>query len=65
MCCAQDCEISDWSEWGGCNATCGGGEHTRFRVVLKSDSCGGIMCPDDAEMMDVEDCNTEVPASNS
>jgi len=38
-----DCELSDWEEWGSCDATCGVGQKARSRKVLKS-PVGGLGC---------------------
>lgn len=43
--CRQECELTEWSEWGKCPVTCGGSVQTRSRKVLKAPSGGGADCP--------------------
>jgi len=45
----QDCELSDWSEWGACTATCGVGQQVRKKNVLKAATLDGIGCEDSTE----------------
>ncbi|PIK37342.1 putative thrombospondin type-1 domain-containing protein 7B-like [Apostichopus japonicus] len=47
--CPVDCVVSQWSEWSGCNQTCGHEAHQeRSRVVLLLEANGGIPCPEGA-----------------
>ncbi|CAJ1342471.1 unnamed protein product [Effrenium voratum] len=43
-CASQDCQVSDWLEWGTCSATCGGGHQSRVRTVLSLRGPGGMGC---------------------
>ncbi|CAD7963511.1 unnamed protein product [Amoebophrya sp. A25] len=53
-----DCKWGDWSSWGDCSKTCGGGHKERTRTVLQSPRYGGKPC--DAKVTaEVEPCNTE------
>ncbi|CAD7936493.1 unnamed protein product [Amoebophrya sp. A120] len=38
--CGDDCQISDWQAWSECSATCGTGQKSRQRYVLKPASNG-------------------------
>ncbi|CAE7553253.1 HMCN1 [Symbiodinium natans] len=41
-CQAQDCEWSQWSDWGACDKC--GGQMKRFRNVIRPSQCGGHGC---------------------
>jgi hypothetical protein len=41
----RDCRVSDWSPWGQCSKSCGIGEMTRRREVIKHARRGGKVCP--------------------
>eukprot|EP00929_Paragymnodinium_shiwhaense_P074672 TRINITY_DN38225_c0_g1_i1.p1 TRINITY_DN38225_c0_g1~~TRINITY_DN38225_c0_g1_i1.p1 ORF type:complete len:1691 (+),score=329.54 TRINITY_DN38225_c0_g1_i1:637-5073(+) len=41
-CKAQDCEWSDWTDWGGCDKC--SGQMRRKRFVRQQGSCGGVLC---------------------
>jgi hypothetical protein len=53
--CPQDCDVSNWGNWNGCNKTCGHGRETRSRQVTKEPKYGGKQCPG---LEDTKSCNT-------
>jgi hypothetical protein len=53
--CPQDCDVSNWGNWNGCNKTCGHGRDTRSRQVTKEPKYGGKQCPG---LEDTKSCNT-------
>jgi len=59
--CKQDCEVSGWSNWGQCSATCGGGVQQRTRTVTKPAQNGGKQCP---ALTDTQTCNTQTCKSD-
>jgi len=44
--CPVDCVVSDFTEWGSCDVTCGEGTHTRTRTIVTGPLHGGAECPD-------------------
>ena len=52
-----DCQVSDWSQWNTCSATCGGGTQSRTRTIIKDAKNGGKVCPVDLSENRV--CNTQ------
>eukprot|EP01065_Artemidia_motanka_P038673 TRINITY_DN47529_c0_g1_i1.p1 TRINITY_DN47529_c0_g1~~TRINITY_DN47529_c0_g1_i1.p1 ORF type:complete len:1580 (+),score=407.30 TRINITY_DN47529_c0_g1_i1:42-4781(+) len=54
--CGNDCQVSAWTPWSPCTATCGGGFRRRIRAVLKNASIGGDPCP---ALEATENCNTD------
>ena len=42
---AIDCEVTQWTQWSSCSATCGRGAESRVRHVLVPPSGGGKRCP--------------------
>ncbi|KAM9774698.1 SCO-spondin [Syngnathus typhle] len=42
--CDVDCEWSDWSQWSPCSATCGTGQLSSSRTVLRPSQYGGVPC---------------------
>jgi hypothetical protein len=53
--CVFDCQVSDWSTWSLCNATCGTGSRMRLRTVVRPAAGGGLSCP---QVVDSEPCAT-------
>jgi len=53
--CAQDCELSGWSDWEECSTTCGGGTWSRTRTIETAQHSGGVGCQATEES---EGCNT-------
>ena len=51
-----DCEVSSWSDWSICNASCGGGIKSRIRSIRIKPENGGKKCP---ELKEFENCNTK------
>ncbi|CAE7853229.1 HMCN1 [Symbiodinium necroappetens] len=41
---AVDCILSDWSEWGSCDASCGTGQQVKERTIIQPPSKGGFGC---------------------
>ncbi|XP_078375646.1 coadhesin-like isoform X1 [Oculina patagonica] len=65
-CNTQDCAVpggyTDWSEWGDCSVTCGGGVQKRTRTCTSPPpSGGGPTCieQDLGQAEEVQDCNTQ------
>jgi hypothetical protein len=55
--CPVDCELSDWSEWGECDAPCDGGEQVRTREVVVEPVAAGAPC---GERTERRPCNTQI-----
>jgi hypothetical protein len=53
--CFQNCSVSNFSDWGACSVSCGGGTQTRNRSVLLAPYGGGTPCPD---LNETQACNT-------
>jgi hypothetical protein len=50
-----NCAVSDWSLWGSCTASCGGGTQTRTRTIVTQPAYGGLACP---ALSEQQSCNT-------
>ena len=57
--CPIDC-VGDWSEWGECSESCGGGQQSREFEVSSPPEFGGI-CTHEG-LSQAQDCNTNVCA---
>jgi hypothetical protein len=55
MCGENDCQVSEWSSWGDCTKTCGGGEKSRLRTVTRAKKLDGKVCPN---LDESQPCNT-------
>lgn len=53
-----DC-VGEWSEWGECDAECGGGTKTRTYSVTTSAIAGGTECDYSQNETQTDDCNTD------
>ena len=45
----NDCAWSSWSSWSECSVSCGSGEKTRTRTILKEAELDGNKCSDEAK----------------
>ena len=54
--CSVDCKVSDWSEYGNCSKTCGGGVKKRTRTVIRQKEYNGADCP---VLEESAPCNTQ------
>ena len=53
----MNCEWSDFGEWSECSKSCGGGEKTSNRSVIKPALNGGKDC--EGEDIQIESCNDQ------
>ncbi|CAD7956383.1 unnamed protein product [Amoebophrya sp. A25] len=53
-----DCVWGEWTEYGACSATCGGGQKTRDREIAVAPRFGGKLC-DPKVKEEVAPCNQE------
>ncbi|KAG7281606.1 hypothetical protein CRUP_033716 [Coryphaenoides rupestris] len=54
--CPAGCELSEWSSWSECSASCGGGVSERNKTVVQESETGGLDCSGPLEQHTV--CNT-------
>ena len=61
--CPVDCEVSPWSDWSACSATCGSATRLRSRFVTKAAAFGGASCPPnrDGIITDTSSCDDVPP----
>ena len=52
-----NCEWSDFGEWSECSKSCGGGEKTSSRSVVKPALYGGKEC--EGKEIQIESCNDQ------
>jgi len=55
--CPVHCEVSAFGTFGLCTKTCGTGEQTAYRHVVKEASEGGVQCP---ALFKTQQCNTQL-----
>jgi hypothetical protein len=55
--CPVDCE-GDWTAWGACSTTCGGGATSRTFVVSMPEAHGGAICDIDHLVSEAQACET-------
>ncbi|XP_013791332.1 spondin-2-like [Limulus polyphemus] len=41
----RPCKVSEWSNWSACSKSCGFGQMTKIRKIIKSPKRGGKPCP--------------------
>jgi len=58
--CPTDAVMSEWSDWGSCSQTCGGGSQARLRLCTSPAQHGGTPCGD---LEESRSCNPEVCTS--
>jgi len=51
---AIDCELSDWTTWSPCSASCGGGEQDRKRDIIKLPQGDGEVCK--GPLKEIQEC---------
>eukprot|EP01006_Ploeotia_vitrea_P040132 TRINITY_DN66404_c3_g4_i3.p1 TRINITY_DN66404_c3_g4~~TRINITY_DN66404_c3_g4_i3.p1 ORF type:complete len:2189 (-),score=999.16 TRINITY_DN66404_c3_g4_i3:889-6498(-) len=49
--CPIDCEVGEWTQESGCNATCGFATQTRRREIVRPAAHGGRECPEVVETL--------------
>ena len=63
----QDCQLSDWSDWGSCSMDCDanyptGGSQYRSRTIVKEAVGGGTPCSE-YQLVEEQPCNNLVPVT--
>eukprot|EP00128_Syssomonas_multiformis_P013402 Colp12_sorted_trinity150504_noHs@19551 len=59
--CPIDCNVSAWTSWTSCTATCGGGTRTSTRTIVTQPANNGAACP---ALSRTDTCNTQPCACN-
>jgi len=54
----RDCIWADWTSWGGCTCSCGGGQQTRDRFIKVAPLGDGALCPV-SDRTQIQPCNTQ------
>jgi hypothetical protein len=64
--CPIDCQVSDWSEWSMCNASCGNGTQIKTRTINVTNMYGGKVCPPlvETQMCKIKDCPIDCQVSD-
>jgi hypothetical protein len=57
--CSFDCQLSDWSPWSTCSASCGGGTQTASRTIVTPPVNGGAACPPPTDLTKSQACNSQ------
>ena len=53
----DSCVYEEWTDWGTCSETCGGGQQNRTRIKTKGgDDCTEIL---ESQACNTDDCNTD------
>lgn len=52
-----NCELGDWEPWSQCTASCGGGQQTQTRAIIKEAKNGGTPCG--AALSHTQACSTQ------
>jgi len=60
---SRNCQWADWSLWGGCTCSCGGGQRTRDRSILKSPLGDGRLC-DPSDRTQIQPCGMQPCGGN-
>ncbi len=59
--CPVNCVVGDFTAWGACSASCGGGTQSRTRPILTAPLYGGLACPSlgDSQACNLQSCDTD------
>jgi hypothetical protein len=52
-----NCDVSQWTTFGGCSKSCGGGMQTRSRAITRQASCACTQCP--SQLSETKACNEQ------